>query len=60
MNWIPCAERLPDDGGMVLLSTDDGEVWPGYVSKELGWRYYNHIKVDRTVTHWQPLPEPPA
>lgn len=62
--WIPCNERLPEDKQEVLCFVmgefcqvgtfckyDNGSVWVldnGYRIKE------------GLVTHWMPLPEPPA
>lgn len=57
-NWIPVAERLPDehinclvicDDGIYIISHRDAGIW------EVEKRDWN----DSKVTHWQPLPEPP-
>jgi hypothetical protein len=57
IEWIPCAERLPDDEALVLLAKD-GECW-------LGWHDGDEWLADdsapvRGVTHWAHLPEVPA
>lgn len=60
VGWIPVAERMPEKNTPVLVFTS-GVVtemeWDGY-----GW-YYGANEVwegIHTVTHWMPLPEPPA
>ena len=54
--WIPCAERLPEDGGLYLVSNkrdtwvslyDDGE-----------WRSVSFSILLEGVVAWMPLPEP--
>lgn len=56
--WISVKDRLPEDGEYVLTYNEDD------IGYEIGMRYY--IKgafiagcVNRDVTHWMPLPEPP-
>ncbi len=60
--WIPCSERMPDEGEYVLVYTDvlkciyigtksnkpDSHV---FISANHGYRL--------NCTHWMPLPEPP-
>lgn len=61
--WIPCSERLPED---------DSTVWVTYINygKELtatayydlesGYWYIGYFDYKtKSVTHWQPLPQPP-
>lgn len=52
--WVSVKDRLPDKIGKVLV-VDNGKVdinsWAG---KYEGWYYVN-----KNITHWMPLPEPP-
>lgn len=56
--WIPCSERLPDDGQWVL-------VWGKWQENPIMMFRENDAWIDDqfefydTVTHWMPLPEPP-
>jgi hypothetical protein len=69
MAWIKCSERMPgDEGEQVLVVFNDDAVksvfgcsivtaacWDG-----VEWMYLRDwTPVYHTVTHWQPLPEPP-
>lgn len=49
--WIPCSERLPEEGGYYLTTTMYQEVYCDY---------WNGDNFDRTemVIAWMPLPEP--
>lgn len=56
--WVPCAERMPEDGVEVLVA-----VWPSvYIAEREDGEWW---AIDRMpsaiggVTHWMPLPEPP-
>lgn len=62
--WIPIADRLPEDGGYLLVVVDrskDGEM----SLRDIGWwdgervRYRLEDKWKGPVTHWIPLPERP-
>ena len=68
--WIPCAERLPEDGDTYLVTIEyKGEVIgvdaasyspvDGYIDKH--WETFNDWKEDDDscyhVTAWMPLPE---
>jgi hypothetical protein len=59
-DWIPVADRLPDDETLVLLALNDDDVWPGFRTGDT-WRYVDAmlITVER-VTHWMPMPAPPG
>ena len=62
MRWIPCSERLPKNGGEVLITVkwnrgfdDDYEVTLGeFWAKTEGWGDWE----DGEVLAWMPLPEP--
>lgn len=75
-NWIKCTDRLPECGhecttdetlvSDTLLVTDEGDpssLGMAHMLEDGTWKLYGgehdfmHIK---TVTHWQPLPRPPA
>lgn len=68
--WIKCSERLPDQKGFVLarsIGAIDDERQTGtlvlYYStlgKESERFSSMHRVTHVTVTHWQPLPPPPA
>ena len=49
--WIPCSERLPDDEGYYLTTTEFGGVYCDY---------WDSIRWDRTerVIAWMELPKP--
>ncbi|WP_072010430.1 DUF551 domain-containing protein [Pantoea sp. NGS-ED-1003] len=53
--WIKCSDRLPasSDGPVVL-------VWNGrYVTAAPCFNGWFTILKPESITHWQPLPEPP-
>lgn len=55
IEWIPVAERLPDDYTQVLIFSDickTGFGW--YVSRDDVWEPVVH------VTHWAELPKGPS
>lgn len=65
IEWIACAERVPDDDQTVLMYVPGYEVcagWhedaPRYDSKH-GWRLADGTPTDG-VTHWAELPDGPA
>jgi len=50
--WIPCAERLPEEGQEVLIySRHDWVIVDTYNGPHEPW--------ETSVTHWMNLPEPP-
>lgn len=59
MSWIPVDERLPDDDITVLvaISNSDEPVWLGW-HDDAGWCSVDAMPI--RVTHWQPIPKPPA
>ena len=58
--WIPCSERLPENGERVLAYCKDRVIhdvkwsWPqnAWFDKVTGHEYFESF-----VTHWMPLPE---
>ena len=53
--WIPVSERLPEDDSHVLVARKNGDV-------DTDMHIYTWWKVgpvERNITHWMPLPEPP-
>jgi hypothetical protein len=68
MRWIPVSERLPKDGQTVWITfiNEAGKHTGGATFKQ-GKFYYvaetdngYYEEVYSCVTHWMPLPEPPA
>lgn len=58
--WIPVAERLPEEEGSVLIFSKLGGIAEGHYSQIYGiWTQYRWNVKDSKVTHWMPLPEPP-
>lgn len=60
IEWVPVAERLPDDEVAVLLSTHDAAepVWIGYYDSAVQeWIDTEGAVV--IVTHWSPMPAGP-
>lgn len=60
IEWVPVAERLPDDEITVLLYTpvQRGDVWPGW--REDGvWRWAGGEPVACEISHWSPMPKGP-
>jgi hypothetical protein len=60
IEWVPSAERLPDDDETVLIVMSDGEVWmayrdaAGWIDAGGGVQY-----TANDVTHWAHMPEVP-
>lgn len=60
--WIPCSEKLPENGEDYLTySCDEGYGWYQVLSYYDGWNCTEHYKGDEidSVTAWMPLPDPP-
>lgn len=57
--WVACSERMPE--GMQTVITSNGfDIGQGWWDGE-GWNSFDsHDVVPGEVTHWQPLPSPPA
>lgn len=68
--WLSVDERLPEPETEVLAAFDDGYVWAmwqkwsladEYEEGESPFDYYKDVGAGiHTVTHWMPLPNPPA
>ena len=69
--WISVKGRLPEekqseityDFEYVLCATTFGDVRPYKFGKPIGWKephfWHGSGLMDKYVTHWMPLPEPP-
>lgn len=65
--WISVKERLPENEQIVIGYTPcDGFMFVGYYVKNCNWKQWYIITAMRStkcmnkrVTHWMPLPEPP-
>lgn len=60
--WIPVTERLPEVSMRTLVSIDDC-VGVAHFTHDISGMYFfsDHAGIPLTfVTHWMPLPEPPA
>ena len=56
--WIPCSERMPEDGNYVLITTF-GKVVASYFDVKVdAWRSEGAIYGTRTVQAWRPFPDP--
>lgn len=59
--WIPVEERLPDKCEFVLCIVRYGEdAWNHELGFVLNNKWVHPGRIDGTVTHWMPLPEPPT
>ncbi len=56
--WISVEDRLPEASGGYLVHFSKGniDVWL-YLGDEI--KFSDSILTSGSVTHWQPLPEPP-
>lgn len=50
-HWIRVEDELPKENGRYLFYHEKIGVQDAY--------YYNDLTLDKAVTHWMPLPEPP-
>ena len=59
--WIPVKERLPDDNVPVAIVAR-GVVAAGELYRDVWYHTLPEVAIRRIadVTHWMPLPEPPA
>lgn len=61
--WVSVEDRLPTPGERVI-ATDEQFVGEGYIDSCCRWYRYGGFEwrffdIERDVTHWMPLPEPP-
>lgn len=61
--WIPCSERLPEKGEVVLITNGKGNVRCGQYRSEHDVRDGTHYwwwkgKTVESVIAWMPLPKP--
>jgi hypothetical protein len=62
MDWIKCSDRLPRIGQIVYGAIVGGLIGEVYLRKILGktdWITVLFPQEVVSITHWQPLPEPP-
>ena len=64
LGWVPVSERLPEEFATVLvvISTPSGS-HVSFMSRHAQDGFWQHADGDIdeiNVTHWMPLPEPPA
>ena len=61
MEWIKVKDRLPEFNEEVLAYTPDGAIWMAdYDPEDDGWKTTDNYQLLEDVTHWMPLPDPPA
>lgn len=56
--WTRCVDELPDEETTVLVATDAGDVWLGFLDAGQ-WRQVSAEPFTERVTHWMDLPEAP-
>jgi hypothetical protein len=56
MEWIRCTDRIPPCYGYYLVYAPDADGVQFELWEDGGWDNYQHNE----ITHWMPLPEPPA
>ena len=57
MNWIPVAERLPEEKGLYFVTTD-GRCDDDIIEVAFYDQPYNVWYIANNVIAWMPLPEP--
>lgn len=59
--WMPVGERLPETDLYVLGARDDGTTWIYFRDhRDREFKAFGCSGDDYTITHWRPLPPPPA
>lgn len=61
--WISVEDRLPEDRIDVLVCMNGGKevaviTGVAFIGDNGNWFDYHNFQL-RSITHWQPLPEPP-
>ena len=57
--WIPCSERLPEDGQTIIFSGEDGFVECGSYNAKKNWcENGDYFPNAFEFIAWMPLPEP--
>lgn len=59
IEWVACAERMPDDDQTVLMYVPGDEVCAGWHDGDDGWRWADGVPAN-SVTYWAALPDGPA
>jgi len=62
-DWIPVTERLPEEHVDVLAVAPGYNVTEVWIGADKVWRVgecYDTSKRVECVTHWMPMPAPPA
>ncbi len=54
-NWIPCIEKLPENGTCCLVTFENGEMNKSRYTIQFGWS--SELPHNRVIA-WQPLPRP--
>lgn len=57
--WISVTDRLPDYDEYVLWYADCGNMCIEALDKDDDIIQFLQLGINREITHWQPLPEPP-
>ena len=61
IHWVAITEKMPESGQCVLLYSKDGGVAEGaYLSTKGHFEQWRWNCIQKSVTHWAELPEPPC
>ena len=59
--WISVEDRLPETYEEVLVAWSDGDFgFAERINNEIGTQIWGATLSQAVITHWQPLPQPPA
>ena len=58
--WISVDERLPEDDSFVIASDGSEVIMLNFSNGSFGIKTINGDIDANNITHWMPLPEPPA
>jgi len=60
-NWVEVKDELPESGQCVMIYSKDGGVAEGaYLSAKGHFEQWRWNAIQKDVTHWKPLCEPPC